>query len=151
MDSATASRLKEDAECVQYHHPRLRRYFEWIQDIILMGLCLLLFAAMLVKLVHLCVLMVQGVDFSLVLGDVLFVLVLVELFRLLLVYLEEHRISVDTMVEVGIVSTLREIILKGPLVVDWRLLLVVCVFILTLGALLRFSRIRASPPDQLAE
>ena len=33
MDSAAGSTRNEDAECVQYHHPRLRRYLEWIQDI----------------------------------------------------------------------------------------------------------------------
>ena len=52
-------------------------------------------------------------------ADVLFILVLLELFRLLVIYLEGHRVSVSTMVEVGIVSTLREVIAKGALHIEW--------------------------------
>jgi uncharacterized membrane protein (DUF373 family) len=105
---------------------------------------------MLIKLVHLGNLMLHGTDFSEVIGDILFVLVLVELFRLLLIYLEEHRISVSTMVEVGIVSTLREIILKGPMEADWKQLLVLCAFILTLGAVLRYSGIQGTRSNKRA-
>ena len=139
-------KVVQKTECVQHTHPQLRRYLEWTQDVIVLGLCAMLFAAMLVKLIHLGRFMLQGVDFSGVISDILFVLVLVELFRLLIIYLEEHRISVSTMVEVGIVSTLREIILKGPLEIDWKQLLIVCVFILSLGAVLRHSGIRECPP-----
>src|SRR3954453_9052283 len=96
-----------------------------------------------IKLFQLCELMLVGVDFSLVVGDILFVLVLVELFRLLLIYLEEHRVSVATMVEVGIVATLREVILIGALHIEWQRLLVVCAFILTLVIVLRHAGIRA--------
>jgi uncharacterized membrane protein (DUF373 family) len=92
----------------------------------------------------------RGIDFSLVLGDVLFMLVLVELIRLLLIYLEEHYVSVSTMVEVGIVSTVREIILRGALQIEWRQLLVICALIITLGILLRYSGIRSRPADTTA-
>jgi len=71
----------------------------------------------------------------------------VELFRLLLIYLEEHRISVATMVEVGIVATLREVILLGALHIEWEHLLVVCAFILTLVIVLRHAGIRSQPLD----
>ena len=127
---------------VQTHHRTLRRYLELVQDIIVLGLCAGLFAAMLIKLFHLGQALWTGTDFSLVIADILFVLVLIELFRLLIIYLEEHRVSVATMVEVGIVSTLREVILHGTLQVGWRQLLVVCAFILTLGALLRYAGVR---------
>jgi uncharacterized membrane protein (DUF373 family) len=103
----------------------------------------MLFVAMGIKLFHLGRLMLQGVDFSMVIGDILFLLVLLELFRLLLIYLEEHRVSVSTMVEVGIVSTLREVILRGALHVEWQQLLVLCVFLITLGLLLRHAGIRS--------
>lgn len=123
-----------------------RRYLEVIQDIIVLGLCLLVFAAMGIKLFDLARRLFQGTDFSLVIGDILFLLVLLELFRLLLIYLEEHRVSVSTMVEVGIVSTLREVILRGALHVDWQQLLVVCVFIITLGLVLRYAGVRFQDP-----
>jgi len=128
---------------VQYTHARARKYLELTQDLIVFGLCAMLFIAMGIKLFHLGRLMLQGVDFSMVIGDILFLLVLLELFRLLLIYLEEHRVSVSTMVEVGIVSTLREVILRGALHVEWQQLLVLCVFLITLGLLLRHAGIRS--------
>ena len=130
---------------VQNSHPIPRKYLELIQDIIVFGLCMMLFAAMLIKLVHLGQFMIRGTDFALVVGDILFILVLLELFRLLLIYLEEHRVSVETMVEVGIVSTLREVILKGALHIEWPQLLVVSVFVITLAVVLRYAGIR---PDR---
>jgi uncharacterized membrane protein (DUF373 family) len=145
MESAISHQpQKVQRTSVQRTNDRLRRYLELTQDIIVLGLCAMLFVAMLIKLFQLGNLMLHGTDFSALVGDVLFILVLIELFRLLLIYLEEHRFSVSTMVEVGIVSTLREIILKGPMEADWRQLLVLCVFILSLGAVLRFSGIQAS-------
>jgi uncharacterized membrane protein (DUF373 family) len=105
----------------------------------------MLFVAMGTKLFHLSQLMLRGTDFALVVGDILFILVLLELFRLLLLYLEEHRISVATMVEVGVVSTLREVIVRGALHIEWQQLLVVCAFILSLGIVLRYAGIRLHP------
>ena len=127
---------------IQNAHVVSRKYLELIQDVIVLGLCAMLFLAMGMKLFHLGQRMLTGTDFSLVVGDILFLLVLLELFRLLVIYLEEHRVSVSTMVEVGIVSTLREVILRGALHVEWQQLLVVCAFILTLGVVLRYAGIR---------
>ncbi len=129
---------------IQSTHPTIRKYLERTQDAIVLGLCIMLFIAMGIKLVHLGQSMLSGTDFALVVGDILFILVLLEVFRLLLIYLEEHRVSVETMVEVGIVSTLREVILRGALHIDWPQLLVVCAFIFTLAIVLRYSGIRLS-------
>jgi len=52
--------------------------------------------------------------------SVLFMLVMVELVRLLILYLEEHRVAVDFMVELGIVATLREIVLRGVIELTWQ-------------------------------
>jgi uncharacterized membrane protein (DUF373 family) len=129
-------------------HIRPRKYLELIQDIIVLGLCAALFIAMLIKLLHLGQVLLRSTDFSAVIADILFILVLIELFRLLIIYLEEHRISVSTMVEVGIVSTLREVILTGAMQVEWRQMLVLCAFILTLGVVLRYAGIRFEPPGR---
>jgi len=127
---------------IRSRHPKLRKYLEFVQDIIVLGLCAALFIAMLIKLFHLGKALLTGTDFSTVIADILFILVLIELFRLLIIYLEEHRISVATMVEVGIVATLREVILTGAMQVEWRQMLVICAFILTLGVVLRYAGIR---------
>jgi uncharacterized membrane protein (DUF373 family) len=50
------------------------------------------------------------------------------------------------MVEVGIVATLREVILKGAMQIEWRQMLVLCVFLLTLGVVLRYSGVRNFGP-----
>jgi hypothetical protein len=41
------------------------------------------------------------------------------------------------------VATLREIILTGVMQVDWRQMLVLCAFILTLALVLRYSGVRS--------
>ena len=124
-------------------HSMSHTYLELTQDVIVLGLCAALFVAMLIKLFHLGQVLLRDTDFSAVIADILFILVLIELYRLLAIYLEEHRISVSTMVEVGIVSTLREVILTGSINVDWRQMLILCAFILTLGVLLRYAGIRS--------
>jgi uncharacterized membrane protein (DUF373 family) len=147
-EMVSEQQLSQRAEPVaaRGRNPTLRKYLELVQDIIVLGLCAALFIAMLIKVVHLGQSLLAGTDFSAVISDILFVLVLIELFRLLVIYLEEHRVSVATMVEVGIVATLREVMLKGALEVDWRQMLVLCAFILTLGIVLRYAGVRLDPP-----
>src|SRR4051794_20194665 len=131
------------------HAPR--KFLEWVQDIIVLALGAALFIAMLTKLGQLGRLLIQGTDFQDVMANILFVLVLIELFRLLIIYLDEHRISVSTMVEVGIVSTLREVILHGPLEVEWRQMLVVSIFVLTLGLVLRYGGFQREGESQIGK
>ena len=137
---------------VEHHHSEstglhnrrhaVRTVLEFVQDLIVIGLCVGIFAAMLIKLLHLGRALMGGTDFSQVLADIMFILVLMELFRLLLIYLEEHRVAISTMVEVGIVAAIREALLIGTLHVNWLQLLVLCAFILTLGVVLRYAGIR---------
>ena len=132
------------SESTGVHHRRhlVRSVLEFVQDLIVIGLCVGIFAAMVIKLLHLGRALMGGTDFSQVLADIMFILVLMELFRLLLIYLEEHRVSISTMVEVGIVAAIREALLIGTLHVNWLQLLVLCAFILTLGVVLRYAGIR---------
>jgi hypothetical protein len=67
---------------------------------------------------------------------------MVELVRLLLVYLREHHVAIDFMVELGIVSTLREVVLKGVVELDWEQIVALSIFLLALGLLLRFGDVR---------
>jgi uncharacterized membrane protein (DUF373 family) len=81
-------------------------------------------------------------DFRAVVAEVLFMLVMVELVRLLMVYLQEHRVAVDFMVELGIVATLREIMLRGEVDLRWEQIAALSVFLLALGVLLRVGDLR---------
>jgi uncharacterized membrane protein (DUF373 family) len=75
-------------------------------------------------------------DFQVVTADILFLLILVELFRLLIIYLQEQRVSIGVAVEVSIVSVLREIIVRGVLEAPWTQILSACALLVVLGVLL---------------
>ncbi|HEY9847551.1 MAG TPA: phosphate-starvation-inducible PsiE family protein, partial [Candidatus Caenarcaniphilales bacterium] len=97
--------------------------------------------------------------FPSVTSDILFILILVEIFRLLIIYLQEQRISVGVAVEVSIVSVLREVIIREALEIPWQQILAICAFLLVLAVLLLtrawmaqiFNTIEAEKHQVLAE
>jgi uncharacterized membrane protein (DUF373 family) len=112
------------------------RFLETVQDFIIICLCIGLFSFMVIQLREMVLSLLPPLDFPRVTSDILFLLILVELFRLLIIYLQEHRVSIGVAVEVSIVSVLREIIVRGVLETPWIQVLVACIFLLALGALL---------------
>jgi len=54
---------------------------------------------------------------------------------------------VDFMVELGIVATLREIVLRGVIELRWEQVVALSAFLLALGALLRFGDLRIGDPS----
>jgi uncharacterized membrane protein (DUF373 family) len=131
-------------------HRLSRRFLEPAQDLLVLALGLALFGLMLRTLSILFLdLLAPELDFRAVIAGVLFILVMVKVLRLLIVYLEEHRVAVDFMVELGIVATLREIVLHGVVDLAWTQVLALSVFILTLGALLRFGDLRPADDGHL--
>lgn len=112
------------------------RLLETVQDLIVVCLCIGLFSFMVLQLREMVLSLLPPLQFQPVTSDILFLLILVELFRLLIIYLQEHRVSIGVAVEVSIVSVLREIIVRGVLETPWVQVLVACVFLLVLGALL---------------
>jgi len=115
---------------------RMIRLLETVQDLIIICLCIGLFSFMVIQLREMVLSLLPPLDFPNVTSDILFLLILVELFRLLIIYLKEHRVSIGAAVEVSIVSVLREIIVRGVLETPWVQVLVSCVFLLALGTLL---------------
>jgi uncharacterized membrane protein (DUF373 family) len=91
---------------------------------------------MLIRLGDMFFSLLQPLNFQVVTSDILFILILVELFRLLIIYLQEQRISVGVAVEVSIVSALREVILRGVLEIPSNQMLGICGFLVVLGGLL---------------
>jgi uncharacterized membrane protein (DUF373 family) len=69
-------------------------------------------------------------------------MVLIELLRLLVVYLRDHQVAVDVMVETSIVAALREVIVKGVVELSPMTILAVSAFVIALGLLLRFGDLR---------
>jgi uncharacterized membrane protein (DUF373 family) len=126
-------------------HRLARRFLEPAQDLLVLAIGLALFALMTRTIAGLFrEVLSSTLDFRVVIAEVLFVLVMVEVVRLLIIYLQEHRIAVDFMVELGIVSTLREIVLRGVVELDWKQIFALSVLVLALGALLRFGDLRTA-------
>ncbi|OPY16888.1 phosphate-starvation-inducible PsiE family protein [uncultured Methanomethylovorans sp.] len=123
-------------------HDIFRKMLECIQDMIIIFVCLALFMLMINVMLGLFKIMFQPVDFKIIASEIIFILVLIEVYRLLIIYLKEHRIAIDIMVEVGIVSTLREIILVGVLEIDPMLLAAISIFLISTLLLLRYGAIR---------
>lgn len=109
---------------------------ELVQNLIVVTLAIGLFLVMVIRLGDLFYSLLIPIDFQSVTSDILFILILVEIFRLLIIYLQEQRISVGVAVEVSVVSVLREVIIRGALDIPWQQILAVCVFLLVLGTLL---------------
>jgi uncharacterized membrane protein (DUF373 family) len=109
---------------------------EAVQDFIIISLCVGLFGVMVLQLRAMFLSLLPPLNFQVVTADILFVLILVELFRLLIIYLQEQRVSIATAIEVAIVSVLREVIVKGVLEIPWAQTLSACAFLLVMGALL---------------
>ena len=135
------------------------RNLELFQDFIIISLCIGLFCVMLIRLGEMYLSLLKPLNFQLITSDILFILILVELFRLLILYLKERRISVGAAVEVSLVSALREVILQGVLDISIDRLLSVCAFLGVLGGLLflrvwmfqRFDLIKQARMEELAD
>ncbi|NET32772.1 MAG: hypothetical protein F6K19_12285 [Cyanothece sp. SIO1E1] len=112
------------------------RTLEIIQDLIVVSLCIGLFGFMVLELWTMFQSLLPPIQFSLVTSNILSLLILVELFRLLIIYLQEHQVSIGVAVEVSIVSVLREIIVRGVLETEWNQILAACAFLVVLGVLL---------------
>jgi len=109
---------------------------EAFQDILVIVMCLTLFAVMIIQIWGIFIALTQTLDYKYVTAKLLFVLILVELFRLLMIYLQEHSISVGVAVEVTIVSVLREVVVHGALEISWIQTAAICGLLFILGSLL---------------
>lgn len=119
-----------------FHRETIVRNLEFVQDLVVVSLCIGLFCVMLIRLGEMFLSLLEPINFQAITSDILFILILVEIFRLLVIYLQEQRISIGAAVEVSLVSALREIILEGVLEVPLNNLLGACVFLVVLGGLL---------------
>lgn len=115
---------------------RIVNTLELVQDVIAVSLCIGLFCVMVLQLKQTFLSLFSNLRFHEITADILFILILVELFRLLIIYLQEQRVSIGVSVEVTIVSVLREVIVKGLLEVEWKQVLATCAFLIALAVLL---------------
>jgi uncharacterized membrane protein (DUF373 family) len=109
---------------------------ERVQDGIIISLCVGLFGIMAIQIRAMFFSLLPPSHFREVTADILYLLILVELFRLLIIYLQEQRVSIGVAVEVAIVSVLREIIVHNILEVEWSQILATCAFLMVMALLL---------------
>jgi uncharacterized membrane protein (DUF373 family) len=132
MDKAIKDRITSPPLWIS----RVVMVLETVQDFIIISLCIGLFGVMVLQLRSMFISILPPLDFQAVTADILFILILVELFRLLIIYLQEQRVSIGVAIEVAIVSVLREVIVRGVLEVPWTQILSACAFLLVMGFLL---------------
>jgi uncharacterized membrane protein (DUF373 family) len=126
-------------------HRLVRRLIEPAQDTLVALLAVAILGLMARGLVTLCAHLISpGFSVPGVLADALFVLLMVELQRLVIIYLRDHHVSVDVMIEATIVAALREVQLHGALELAPLQLVSMTGFVLGLGLLLRFGDLRAT-------
>jgi uncharacterized membrane protein (DUF373 family) len=128
----------------QFRRPQIVQALEAVQDLIAVSLCLGLFCVMALQLKGIFASLLTTPQFHEITADILFILILVELFRLLIIYLQEQRVSIGVSVEIAIVSVLREVIVNGVLETEWQQMLAVCLFLAT-AALLMVVRVWLPP------
>lgn len=122
-------------------HTLARRALEHLQDVVAFLLMVLLLAVALQTLWRLArMAFVEAAPTNHVLSEMIFVLILMELYRLLIYYLREHRVSVVLTVEVALISTLQELMLKGAHEFEWHRLLAISLLLAVLGGLLVLER-----------
>lgn len=121
---------------IEFNRQGLVKALELIQDAIVVSLCIGLFSLMVLELRDMFLSLLPPLNFQVVTADILFLLILVELFRLLIIYLQEQRVSIGVAVEVSIVSVLREIIVRGVLETSATQIISACALLIVLGALL---------------
>src|SRR6201999_1233670 len=96
-----------------------------LQDVIATLLIVLLFVLSLQAQWRLARMAISGAGaMTELLSEIVFILILMEVYRLMIYYLREHRVSVALMVEVALVSLLRELMLKGAYEFEWPRLVV---------------------------
>ncbi|HLJ59390.1 MAG TPA: phosphate-starvation-inducible PsiE family protein [bacterium] len=117
-------------------HRLFRRFLEPVQDILMLALGLALFGLMTRRLAELArQLLTPTIEFRTVIARCYSCWSWFALVRRFLIYLQEHQFAVDFMVELGIVATLREVVLRGAVELSREQITALSVFLLAPGFL----------------
>ena len=96
-------------------HEKLGDIFELFEDIIIVLLTILLFILSINALYDIALaLFSEKYSFIELIPKFLYVFILTELFRLMIVYLTERRIDTSLIVKTTLIAVLREVVIKAP-------------------------------------
>ena len=139
MNNAIGNKHRSRSFDSRFSLTRVFRNLDKLQDLLVFGCGIALVFKMMLILGDVFVGLRAGMEVKEITAQSLFILILVELFRLLAVYLKHHRIFVSIAVEVAVVSVLREIIVEGIIHMDAMLVFAICSFLLVVGGLMLAS------------
>lgn len=106
------SREEDKEDKASYLEKKALKIFSLTLDILTFLLIISLLIMILKQIINLFLETLWTSDIKSKIDTVLFSLILVELFTILFYYLKEHRVRVDRIIEVGIISLVRDIIFK---------------------------------------
>ncbi|MDJ0714309.1 MAG: phosphate-starvation-inducible PsiE family protein [Prochloraceae cyanobacterium] len=116
---------------------RLLVNLDAFQDILVIILMLALLVHMALLLFEIFLHLRDNPEFKQIADEMLQVLILVEIFRLMAVYLESHHIPLREGIEVALISVLREVIVIGILhIYKWEQIIAIGSFMMMAGILL---------------
>ncbi len=96
-------------------HTKLGSSLEFLEDIVIFILTILLFILSIFALYDIALaLFREKIKFYDLIPKFLYIFILTELFRLMIVYLKERRIDTSLIVKTTLIAILREVIIKAP-------------------------------------
>ncbi|NOZ58739.1 MAG: hypothetical protein GXO66_04080 [Euryarchaeota archaeon] len=131
----------EESHPVMYRkvHDVFRKTLETIQDLIIIALAVIVFYVSIKVLLSIVFEISHAFEFKRVVSEILYIMILVETYRMLIVYLKEHRVAVSFMAEIALVAVLREVILTGALEIEPMTLAMATFFILALVVVIKLT------------
>jgi|Deesub1362B_J571_1020462.scaffolds.fasta_scaffold06054_2 uncharacterized membrane protein (DUF373 family) len=120
-------------------HDVFRKTLETTQDLIIIALSIIIFYVSLKVLLKIVFEISHAFEFKRVVSEILYIMILVETYRMLIVYLKEHRVAVSFMAEIALVAVLREVILTGALEIPPLTLGMATFFILALVVVIKLT------------
>jgi len=120
-------------------HDVFRKTLETIQDLIIIALSIIVFYVSIKVLLGIIFEISNAFEFKRVVSEILYIMILVETYRMLIVYLKEHRVAVSFMAEIALVAVLREVILTGALEIPPLTLAMATFFILALVVVIKLT------------
>jgi uncharacterized membrane protein (DUF373 family) len=134
----------EPAATVKYRrvHHLFRKTLETAQDLIIILLAFTIFFFLL-KVIFRMIFELSGTfEFKAIVSEILYTMILVETYRMLIIYLREHRVAVDFVAEIGLAAVIREVLLVGVLEIHPMNLLSIVIFSLTMLLVIKVTKVQ---------
>ncbi len=96
-------------------HKKIGDFLEFVEDIIVLILVIFIFIITIVAISDMAIsLFKKGSKVYTLIAKFIYIFILIEIFRLTIIYLKERRIDTSLMVKTTLIAVLREIIIKAP-------------------------------------